>query len=55
MGVVEKKEISSRLMWVKMKCEKGKWVFVYVHAPGSEKGEELTNRFWNDLTLFRKL
>ena len=37
--VVEWKEVSSRLMWVRVKIERESWVFMSAYEPGSEKSE----------------
>ena len=37
--VVEWKEVSSRLMWVRVKIERESWVFISAYGPGSEKSE----------------
>ena len=34
--VVGWKEVSSRLMWVKVKIERERYVFISVYGPGSE-------------------
>ena len=38
--VIEWKEVSSRLMWVRVKIERESWVFISAYGPDSEKGEE---------------
>ena len=43
---MEWKEMSSRLMWVKVKIE---WMFMSAYGPGSEKSEEQIEEFWNEL------
>ena len=48
--VVEWKEVSSRLMWVRVKIEKESWVFISADGPGSEKSEEKIEEFWNELS-----
>ena len=48
--VVEWKEVSSRLMWVRMKIERENWVFISAYGPGSEKSEEEIEEFWNELS-----
>ena len=48
--VVEWKEVTSRLMWVRVRLGKECWVFVSAYGPGSERTEEERNEFWNDLT-----
>ena len=47
--VVEGKEVSSRLMWVRVRLGKECWVFVSAYGPGCEKKEEERNEFWNEL------
>ena len=37
--VVEWKELSSRLVWVRVKIERESWVFISAYEPGSEKSE----------------
>ena len=44
--VGEWKEVSSRLMWVRVKIES--WVFISAYGPGGEKSEEKED-FWNEL------
>ena len=46
--VVEWKEVSSRLMWVRVKRES--WVFISAYRPGSEKSEVEIEEFWNELS-----
>ena len=46
-SVVEWKEVSSRLMWAKVKFGKEMWVFVSAYGPGSERGEAERDNFWN--------
>ena len=48
--VVEWKEVSSRLMWVRVKWGKENWVFVSAYGPGSERNEEERESFWNSLS-----
>ncbi|XP_076031278.1 uncharacterized protein LOC143019503 [Oratosquilla oratoria] len=48
-GVVEWKEVSSRIMWMKVKLGKEMWVFVSAYVPGSEKSMEEREAFWIDL------
>ena len=48
--VVEWKEVSSRLMWVRVKIERKSWVFISAHGPGSETSEEEIEEFWNELS-----
>ena len=47
--VVEWKEVSSRLMWMKVKMGREMWVFVSAYGPGSEKSVEEREAFWIDL------
>ena len=47
--VVEWKEVSSRLMWVRVRLGKECWAFVSAYGPGSERSEEERDAFWNDL------
>ena len=47
--VVEWKEVSSRLMWVRVKIERESWVFISAYGPSSEKSEEEIEEFWNEL------
>ena len=42
--------MSSRLMWVRVKIERESWVFISAYGPGSEKGEEEIEEFWNELS-----
>ena len=44
--VVEWKEVSSRLMWMKVKLGREMWVFVSAYGPGSEKRVEESEAFW---------
>ncbi len=47
--VVEWKEVSSRIMWVKMKVGCEVWVFESSYGPGKEIKEEKREEFWVDL------
>ena len=47
--VVEWKEVSSRLMWVKVKWGQEVWVFVSAYGPGSERSADEREDFWTDL------
>ena len=47
--VVEWKEVSTRLMWVRMKIERESWVFISAYGPGSERSEEEIEEFWSEL------
>ena len=44
-----RREVSSRLMWVKVKIEREMWVFISAYGPGSEQSEEQIGEFWNEL------
>ena len=48
--VVEWKEVSSRLMWVRVRMGRKCWAFVSAYGPGCERSEEERDEFWNDLT-----
>ena len=48
--VVEWKEVSSRLMWVRVRMGRECWAFVSAYGPGYERSEEERDEFWNDLT-----
>ena len=48
--VVEWKEVSSRLMWVRVRMDRECWAFVSAYGPGCEKSEEERDEFWNELT-----
>ena len=47
--VVEWKEVSSRLMWVRIRLGRECWAFVSAYGPGSEIKEEQRNEFWSEL------
>ena len=47
--VVEWKEVSSRLMWVRVRLGRECWAFVSAYGPGSERSEEERDTFWNEL------
>ena len=47
--VVEWKEVSSRLMWVRVRFGRECWAYVSAYGPGSERGEDERERFWNEL------
>ena len=47
--VTEWRELGPRIMWVKVKFGREEWVFLSVYGPGSEKGEDERERFWNEL------
>ena len=46
--VVEWKEVSSRLMWVKVKIGQYSYVFISAYGPGREK-IEVIKEFWSEL------
>ena len=48
--VVEWKEVSSRLMWVRVRMGRECWAFVSAYGPGCERSEEEQDTFWNELT-----
>ena len=48
--VVEWKEVSSRMMWVKVKWGCEVWVFLSVYGPGAEKSDDERNDFWNAIS-----
>ena len=48
--VVEWKEVSSRLMWVRVRMGRECWDFVSAYGLGCERSEEERDEFWNDLT-----
>ena len=47
---VEWKEVSSRLMWVRVRMGRECWAFISAYGPGCERSEEERDEFWNDLT-----
>ena len=47
--VVEWKEVSSRLMWVRVRFGRECWAYVSAYGPGSERGEDEREGFWNEL------
>ena len=47
--VVEWKEVSSRLMWVRVRMGRECWAFVSANGPGCERSEEERDEIWNDL------
>ena len=49
-GYNERKEVSSRLMWVREKIERESWVFISAYGPGSEKSEVEIEEFWSELS-----
>ena len=48
--VVQWKEVSSRLVWVRLKIERESWAFISAYGPGSERGEEEIVEFWSELS-----
>ena len=48
--VVEWKEVSSRLMWVRLRMGRECWAFVSAYRPGCERSEEEREEFRNELT-----
>ena len=48
--VVAWREVSSRMMWVRVRIGRECWAFVSAYGPGSEKTEEEREGFWNELT-----
>ena len=48
--VVAWKEVSSRMMWVKIRIGRECWAFVSVYGPGSERTEEEREGFWSELS-----
>ena len=50
MCVAEWKEVSSRLMWVRVKIERESRVFISAFGPGSERSEEEIEKFWSELS-----
>ena len=47
--VVEWKEVSSRLMWVRVRMGRECWAFVSAYRPDCERSEEERDEFWNEL------
>ena len=47
--VIEWKEVSSRLMYMRMKIGTSKYVIVGAYGPGAEKKKEDRDSFWYDL------
>ena len=48
--VIAWKEVSSRLMWVRVRIGREYWVFMSAYGPGSEKTEEEREEIWSELT-----
>ena len=49
-SVIEWREKSSRLMWVRVRLGRECWAFVSAYGPGSESSKEVVEEFWNDLS-----
>ena len=49
--VVEWKEVSSRLMWVRVRIGRECWAFISAYGPGCERSDEERLEFWNELSL----
>ena len=47
--VTEWREVSSRLMWVRLKFGREGWVIVSAYGPGCEKDDNERDQFWNEL------
>ena len=47
--VREWKEVSSRLMWVRMRFGADSWVFVSAYGPGKDKSDKEAEIFWDEL------
>ena len=47
--VVEWKEISSRLMWVRIRLGRECWAFISAYGPGVERSDEEREEFWDVL------
>ena len=48
--VVEWKEVSYRLMWVRVRMGSECWAFVSAYRPSCERSEEEQDEYWNELT-----
>ena len=48
--VVEWKEVSSSLMWVRVRMGSECWAFVSAYGLGCDRSEEERDEFWNELT-----
>lgn len=48
--ILEWKEVSSRLMWVRVRMDRECWASVSAYGPGCERSEEGRKKFWNELT-----
>ena len=49
-NVVAWKEVSSRVIWVRVRIGRECWAFVSAYGPGSERTEEEREEFWSELT-----
>ena len=47
--VVEWREVSTRLMWVRLKFGQESWVIVSAYGPGRERDDNEREQFWNEL------
>ena len=47
--IEDKGFVSSRIMWVRLKFGRERWVFVSAYGPGMEKDEKERDGFWEDL------
>ena len=47
---MEWNEVSSRLMWVRVRMGRVCWAFVSSYRPGCERSEEERDEFWNEST-----
>ena len=43
--VVEWKEVSSRLIWVRVTIERASWVFISAYGPDNERSDEEIDEF----------
>ena len=50
--VVEWKEVSPRLMWVRVKIERDSWVFISAYGQSSERSAEAIEEFWSELSEY---
>ena len=50
MCVVEWKEVSVRLMWVRVKIEQESWMIISAYGPRSERSGEEREEFWSALS-----
>ena len=47
---MEWKEVSSRIVWVRVKIKRKSWVFISAYGPGSERSAEEIEEFWSELS-----